>query len=77
MLGTESPGGGYPVMKKWEGGKFQFGKAFGVGGGVIARGEQEEEGAVRRDAAGHVPVRGISHFNTKLLFSRGFSKIRK
>ena len=47
-------------MKKWEGGKFQFGKAFGVGGDVIARGEQEkEEGAVRRDDVGHVPVRGI------------------
>ena len=59
--GTESPSGGYPVavMKKWEGGKFQFGKTIGVAV-VIARGEREEEGPVRREDAGHVPVRGIS-----------------
>ena len=65
--GTESPSGGYPVMKKWEGGKFQFGKAIGVAVEVIARGEREEDGAVRREDAGHVPVRGISpiiHKNT-------------
>lgn len=43
-------------MKKWEGGKFQFGKAIGVVV-VIARGEQErQDGAVRREDAGHVPA---------------------
>ena len=66
--GTESPGGGYPVMKKWEGGKFQFGKAIGVAVEVLARGEREEDGAVRREDAGHVPVRGISPFIHKSLY---------
>ena len=53
-------------MKKWEGGKFQFGKAIGVVV-VIARGEQErQDGAVRREDAGHVPVRRTSPFYHKI-----------